>query len=254
MLCSYCTHFHFFISRFREKRTASLRSWGWTDSSEMWWWFRICNKNHSLSFTFPILFSIEIHHFHQVSPFCHVDGRSIRAILTNPVETCDSLRQFTIVIKLWHRAGRDKRGRLRYVNPILCPTLCQLFAGCSCAPAHTQNPPVAGHRSWSPCHPHASHTIHSHVSSAHSHICSTPTAQASLYVALPPLPMCASQLRLTHIMVLGWDVDLEACNSFLSWIAQSHFWASKMRLRYSAQKCVPSFQVHISSQDHDMSH
>ena len=28
--------------------------------------------------------------------------------------------------------------------------------------------------------------------------------------------------------------------------------ASKMRLRYSAQKCVPSFQVHISSQDHDM--
>ena len=25
---------------------------------------------------------------------------------------------------------------------------------------------------------------------------------------------------------------------FLSWIAQSHFWASKMRLRYSAQKCV----------------
>ena len=28
-------------------------------------------------------------------------------------------------------------------------------------------------------------------------------------------------------MVWGWDVDLEACNSFLSWIAQSHFWASK---------------------------
>ena len=26
--------------------------------------------------------------------------------------------------------------------------------------------------------------------------------------------------------------------TFLSWIAQSHLWASKMRLRYSAQKCV----------------
>ena len=36
-------------------------------------------------------------------------------------------------------------------------------------------------------------------------------------------------------MVLEWDVDLEACNSSLSWIAQSHFWA-----------------VHISSQDHDV--
>ena len=59
----HCTHFHFFISRFRERKTASLRSWGWMDSSEMWWWFRIYNKNHSLSFTFPILFSNEIHHF-----------------------------------------------------------------------------------------------------------------------------------------------------------------------------------------------
>ena len=28
----------------------------WTKS---WWWCRICNKNHSVSFTFPILFFIE---------------------------------------------------------------------------------------------------------------------------------------------------------------------------------------------------
>ena len=56
-----------------------------------------------------------------------------------------------------------------------------------------------------------------------------------------------------YIMVWGWDVDLEACNSSVSWIAQSHFWASKMRLRYSAQKWVTCFQVHISSPDHDMS-
>ena len=44
---------------------------------------RIRSENHSLSFTFPILFFIEIHHFHQVSPlsfrfswmvnWCHFD-------------------------------------------------------------------------------------------------------------------------------------------------------------------------------------
>ena len=55
-----------------------------------------------------------------------------------------------------------------------------------------------------------------------------------------------------HIMVWGLDVDLEACNSFLSWIAQSHFWGSKMRLCYSAQKWVTCFQVHISSPDHEL--
>ena len=39
-----------------------------------------------------------------------------------------------------------------------------------------------------------------------------------------------------------WD-QKQACrtwNLFLSWVAQSHFWASKMRLRYSAQKYPPT--------------
>ena len=53
------------------------------------------------------------------------------------------------------------------------------------------------------------------------------------------------------IMVLGWDLDLEDRNTFLSCIAQSQFLRSNMRLRYSALKCVSGFQVHISSQDHD---
>ena len=55
-----------------------------------------------------------------------------------------------------------------------------------------------------------------------------------------------------HFMVSGRDVDLEAWYAFLSWIAQSHFLGSNVRLRYSAQKCEPSFQVHISSQNHDL--
>ena len=81
---AYCTHFYFFISRFREKKTAGLRSWGWMDSSEMWWWFRICNKNiayHSLSPSFsPLKSIIFTKHRHFVIFAC---GWSIRARLTN---------------------------------------------------------------------------------------------------------------------------------------------------------------------------
>ena len=80
-----CCHIFMFSFLVFEKITVSLRSWGWMNSSEMWWWFRICNKKHSLSFAFSILFSIGIHHLHQASPFCHFRpcGWSIGARLTN---------------------------------------------------------------------------------------------------------------------------------------------------------------------------
>ena len=48
--------FSFSHFSFSSKKTVSLRRWGWMDSSERRWWFRICNKNHSLSFTFSHLF------------------------------------------------------------------------------------------------------------------------------------------------------------------------------------------------------
>ena len=96
--------------------------------------FEFAIKSHSLSFTFSILFSIKIHHFHQALPFCHFRpcGWSIRARLTTKmrlVTVRPSLSSCDIA-----RGGLGKRGRLRYVNPTLCPTFCQLFASCSCAP------------------------------------------------------------------------------------------------------------------------
>ena len=98
----------------------------------MWWRWRICNTNHSVSFTFPILFFIEIHHFHP-SHHCHSCGWSIGAALTNSGKIClqltPSLRRFAEPV--------DKRGTTKVVNPTLCSTLCQLFVGCSCAPPHT---------------------------------------------------------------------------------------------------------------------
>ena len=130
--------FSFFHFSFSRKKIASLRSWGWTDSSERWWWFRICNRNHSLSFTSPNLFSIEIHHFHQVSPFCHFHscGWPICARLTKPqVRLCDNRDNSPSLSScdIARPVDKLKRGRLRYVNPTLWPTLCQLFAGSSCA-------------------------------------------------------------------------------------------------------------------------
>ena len=52
----------------------------WTTS---WWRCQICNENHSSSFTFAILFFIEIHHSTK-SHHCHFDSRgwSIGATLT----------------------------------------------------------------------------------------------------------------------------------------------------------------------------
>ena len=105
------------------------------DSSDRWWWFRICNENYSLSLTFPILFSIEIHHF--PSLHCVIFdscGWSIRARLTNLSWDLWQSEQFAIVFKLWHRVRTWQAWTTEVMNPSLCPTLCQLLAGCSCAP------------------------------------------------------------------------------------------------------------------------
>ena len=184
----------------------------------MWWWFRICNENHSLSFTFSILFSIEIHHFHQVSPFCHFHscGWSICARLTKPQLTlCDNRDSSPSLSScdIARPVDKLKRGRLRYVNPTLCPTLCQLFAGCSCAPAHTQHPPAAGHISWSPCGSHATHTIHSHVSSAHSRICSTLALCSQAQPLLQRNSLCqfTSLLPMRSNLLATNPVSLRSC-------------------------------------------
>jgi len=51
---------HNYINFENEKFRSRLQNSGadgiWTKS---WWWCRICNKKHSVSFTFPILFFIE---------------------------------------------------------------------------------------------------------------------------------------------------------------------------------------------------
>ena len=71
-------NFFYGISYVSLQNSGAVATW-----TKIWWWCRICNKNHSVSFTFPILFFIEIHHFHQVSPlsfrfswmvnWCHFD-------------------------------------------------------------------------------------------------------------------------------------------------------------------------------------
>ena len=45
-----------FLDNFRSRLQNSGAVDIWTKS---WWWCRICNKKHSVSFTFPILFFIE---------------------------------------------------------------------------------------------------------------------------------------------------------------------------------------------------
>ena len=140
----YCIAY-IFISSFLvfEKITASLRRSGWVDSSRRWWWFRICNKNHSLSFTFSIFFTIKIHHFHHfvILSFCHLNhvgglGHSCK-IDQSHLGLCTAV--VAVHLRYQAVASRDQISSVDHcyqawttdvLNPTLCPTPCQLFVGC----------------------------------------------------------------------------------------------------------------------------
>ena len=163
---------------------------------------------HSLSLSFSPLKSIIFTKSRHFVIFDSVDGQFMD--WPNPswdfvtIETVHHRYQAVTSCRTWQVWTTD------VVHPTLCPTLCQLFAGCSCAPAHTQHPPAAGHIS---CGSHATHTIHSHVSSAHNRICSTltlcPRAQPllqrnSLCRFTSLLPMRSNPLATNPVSLRSW--------------------------------------------------
>ena len=164
----------------------------WTKS---WWRCQICNKNHSISFTFPILFFVENHHFTKShhSHNSHSCGWSIAngATLTN---------QTVAVRHRWQRILLATATKV--VNPTLSSTLCQLFVGCNFVRTspHT-NPLATNHVRLAIQMPH---TTHSHISCAHCKQLQHSHSLLSFIVATS----CAAPLRAHHTRV--W-----LCQSFV---------------------------------------
>ena len=123
---------------------------------------------HSLSPSFSPMKSIIFLSLAILSFSIHVDGQLVPDWPISQLRLDSSYR---------HQAVTSREDGTSVVDwgsgpdplPSALPVVCWLFL-CTCA---CTKPAGAGHRSWSPCHSHATHTIHSHISSTHSHICST---------------------------------------------------------------------------------
>ena len=87
-------------------------------------------KNRNENPSFHQAFAILSLRFMWVVNSCQIDQSQL-GFVTVPV-AAQSLSRLT------SREGTRQAWTTEVANPTLCPTLCQLFARCSCAPAHTQ--------------------------------------------------------------------------------------------------------------------